>query len=149
MVWAGFSSIGKTKLLFLEGNQDLEDYIFTLQDGLFEFAHLHYGTDFLFQQDGASIHRSKLTTVFLADENVNLFYYPALSPDLNPIENLWRIIARAVYADGRQFDSVGQLKNAIEHEWENIPLSTLENLVSSMPRRCIAVIQAKGAITKY
>ncbi|KAH9105496.1 hypothetical protein AeMF1_018708 [Aphanomyces euteiches] len=149
MVWAGFSCIGKTKILFLRGNQDSEDYIYTLQDGLFDFAHLHYGNDFLFQQDGASIHRSKVTAKFLEDENVILFDHPALSPDLNPIENLWGILAREVYADGKQYDSLDELKSSIEREWEKIPISTLENLVASMPRRCIGVIQANGGITKY
>ena len=38
---------------------------------------------------------------------------PALSPDLNPIENLWGIVARQVYGQGTQYDSEVFLTGAI------------------------------------
>lgn len=40
----------------------------------------------------------------------------ASSPDFDPIENLWGIIARAVYTSGKQIDSVSSLKLAIMQE---------------------------------
>ena len=39
--------------------------------------------------------------------------WPALSPDLNPIENLWDIVARQVYGQGKQYDSKVSLTGAI------------------------------------
>ncbi|KAG3095181.1 hypothetical protein PI125_g16317 [Phytophthora idaei] len=40
--------------------------------------------------------------------------WPAKSPDLNPIENMWGVLARAVYANGRQFETRGSLISTIK-----------------------------------
>jgi len=56
----------------------------------------------MFQQDGARAHTSKATIVWL-DTNIKLYIppkdWPPNSPDLSPIENVWSIMATAVYAD--------------------------------------------------
>ena len=56
----------------------------------------------LFQQDGARSHTSKATIACL-DANIKHYIpaedLPPNSPDLSPIENVWSIMATAVYAD--------------------------------------------------
>jgi hypothetical protein len=42
-----------------------------------------------FQQDNASIYASKSANKRFQEQNITLLPWPALSPDLNPIENLW------------------------------------------------------------
>jgi hypothetical protein len=113
MVWAGFSAAGKTKLAVLHGKQNSDDYVYTVSEFMLPYAHQHYGTDFTFQQDGASIHRSKRTLEFFVEQGVRVLPWPARSPDLNPIENLWSIMSRHVYANGRQFSSVSELTAAL------------------------------------
>ena len=44
---------------------------------------------------------------------VNVMHWPAKSPDLNPIENMWGVLARAVYRHERQFSSKGELITTI------------------------------------
>jgi hypothetical protein len=136
MVWAGFSAAGKTKLAVLHGKQNSDDYVYTLSEFLLPYAHLHYGTDFTFQQDGASIHTSKRTKEFFDEEKVNVLPWTARSPDLNPIENLWSIRTRHVYANGRQFDNVRDLTAALYEAWDAIEMKVLTTLIESMPRRC-------------
>ncbi|KAG2780483.1 hypothetical protein PC116_g17528 [Phytophthora cactorum] len=75
--------------------------------------------------------------------------WPARSPDYNPIENVWSAMASRVYAHGRQYDSVDQLEAAIFAAWDSIEQEYLLKLLKSMPRRCLAVIKGKGALTKY
>jgi transposase len=75
--------------------------------------------------------------------------WPSKSPDLNPIENLWGILVRRVYKNGRQYNSVSELKAAIRNEWSKIGLETLRNLINSVPNRVFEVIFKKGGHTKY
>ena len=53
--------------------------------------------------------------------------WPPSSPDLNPIEHVWAIIKRRVYADGRQFSSKDALWIAIEDAARSIPAYMIKN----------------------
>ena len=70
-----------------------------------------------------------------------------MSPDLSPIENLWKIIKDKLA--GKYFHSKKKLWEEILNIWNSIPLDTLITLVESMPRRIEAVIKSRGGPTKY
>ena len=42
-----------------------------------------------------------------------------------------------------------QLFECIQKAWDIVPKGLLQRLTDSMPRRCAAVIKAKGRATKY
>ena len=46
--------------------------------------------------------------------NLKVLKWPARSPHLNPIENVWGVLAREVYSNGKQYFSVQELKDASE-----------------------------------
>lgn len=48
----------------------------------------------VFMQDNARIHTARIVAEYLASRNVIVLPHPALSPDLNPIENIWAIMER-------------------------------------------------------
>ncbi len=55
---------------------------------------LYGDADFLFQQDLAPAHTVKGTKSWFNDHDVTMLDWPANSPDLNPIWNLWDIFKR-------------------------------------------------------
>uniref|UniRef100_A0AAV1TT56 Tc1-like transposase DDE domain-containing protein n=1 Tax=Peronospora matthiolae TaxID=2874970 RepID=A0AAV1TT56_9STRA len=149
MIWAAFSACGKSPLVVLTGRQNSDDYVYTVSEYLRPFAHLTYGEDFIFQQDNASIHVSDRSREFFSKEGIQVLDWPSKSSGLNPIENLWSIVSRQVYANGTQFECVSELKAALIAAWNAISNATLVSLVRSMPRRCIEVIEKKGSKTHY
>ncbi len=135
-----FLSRGAPQLKFIEGNLNSEQYCEILLDVMIPFAESAYNGEWHFQQDNASMHVSNYTNEFFMENVVSVLDWPACSPDLNPIENLWNILVRAVYRDFRQFDTLEDLKEAIKNAWDNIDTSVLKKLADSLPRRCVAVI---------
>jgi transposase len=102
-----------------------------------------------FQEDNASPHRSKVATAFRTKSGLRTLTWPAQSPDLNPIENLWAIIKNRIRNRRNKPSSLPELERLVQREWKAIPRHVIENLVDSMPRRIQAVIAAQGGPTKY
>ena len=72
--------------------------------------------------------------------------WPAQSPDLNPIEQLWDELERQLRARPNRPTSVPDLTNACVAEWKKVPAAMFQHLVDSLPRRVEAVIAAKGGV---
>lgn len=149
MVWGGFCYNGTLPLAWISTRMTAEKYTNLLEISLLEHAEHIMGPDLIFQHDNASIHSAKHTKEWLRVKNFEVLEWPPCSPDLNPIENLWGILAKQVYSGGRQFKTVSELKNRIKEAWEQIPRETLENLVKSMPQRIYQLILNKGRQIKY
>ena len=75
--------------------------------------------------------------------------WPARSPDPNPIENLWGILSRAVYKNGKQYNNIKELEKAIRVEWSKIHITTLRKPICSMENRIPQAIQHNGGSTSY
>ncbi len=93
MIWGAMSSAGVAPLCFLKTNvtapvyqEMLEHFMLPSADKLFKDA------DFIFQQDLAPAHTAKSTKSWLNDHGVGVLDWPANSPDLNPIENLFLLV---------------------------------------------------------
>ena len=109
------------------------------------------GNDFVLQQDNCSIHVSKLMKEWMAKVNMTTLEWPARSPDLNLIENVWEMFAQLVY------DRPEIMKEA--QPWERMlgakkPLiETHRDVIVYMfdhyEDRLIKVIEKKGDITDY
>jgi hypothetical protein len=89
------------------------------------------------------------TKAFFRDQEMEVMDWPALSPDLNPIENVWGYLVQRVYGGLTQYSSKEDLKRAIFHHWSHLDVEYLKNLALGMKKRCIKVIQSKEKTIKY
>ncbi|CDF36022.1 unnamed protein product [Chondrus crispus] len=149
MLWGAISVRGTSHLVRVQGTMDSTQYCSVLEEDLLPFAADNLGEQWTFQKDGASCHRSKYTKAWLDSKNVNLLDWPAKSPDLNIIENVWGLLARRVYAHGRQFDNLEDLADCIIDCWCSITEQYLGKLYDSLPRRLVEVLEKKGGPTSY
>ena len=78
--------------------------------------------------------------------------WPAKSPDLNPIENVWGLMQTRL---NKLFDQSGEpstenaLFTLVEKVWNKISAETINSLYKSMPKRIQLVKNSNGQPTKY
>jgi hypothetical protein len=99
-------------------------------------------------EDGAPIHRSKAANQFRSSNFVESIPHPAQSPDLNPIEHVWKRLKVLVNGRAHRPRNPDELWVALQEEWEKIDVDFINSLVCSMPRHVEAVYKAKGGSTK-
>ena len=105
--------------------------------------------EWVLQDDNSSVHRAKKVIEWKEENNLRTMEWPAMSPDLNPIENLLDHLDRAVRKHHSPPRTIRQLEEALKREWEKISVEMCDSLVSSMPERIQDTIRAKGGHTKY
>lgn len=149
MIWGAFSYEGLCDLQRISGHMNSTQYQSMLYDHMIPFGPLLGGANWMFQQDNAACHTSKSTQEWFKKEKNNVLPWPSRSPDLNPMENLWGILSRKVYANNKQFSSANELEVAIVKEWYNISITELNHLVTSMKNRVFEVIRKNGGPISY
>ena len=97
--------------------------------------------------DNASIHAAQFTQSYHRWHGVDRMVWPAHSPDLNPIENVWRLLK---YRIGKRFPKTdAEVRQYLLEEWEKLDLEDFRKYIESMSERCKAVIAANGGHTKW
>ncbi|KAK7877779.1 hypothetical protein WMY93_031539 [Mugilogobius chulae] len=119
MVWGCMSARGVGKLCFLKKTVNAAVYQDVLETFLIPTVEEQFGEeDFIFQQDLAPAHAAKSTKDWFTRKQLEVLAWPANSPDLNVIENLWAIIKRKIR--DRKPTKLDQLKQNIATAWEAV-----------------------------
>ncbi len=141
MVWGYISAYGMGSLHVLEGTMIAESYIKILEQ------HMLPSRRRVFQQDNAKPHTAAITTAWLRSRRVRVLNWPACSPDLSPIENIWRIIKREIHQRWPQTSAAGNLyqarmgpnSNTKTPETHNLDAQTSSNCFEKK-RRCYTMV---------
>ena len=158
-IWERFGEAGKTPLAFCDGDPDSprggfnsKAYIQVLEETLLPF----YEAGDPFMQDNVRIHRSKAVRFFLESHGIWTIPWPPHSPDLNPIEHVWRMLKAKIYELEPHFatykDNIvdqAAAKELIQLAWSELDHEAIRKLLLSIPRRLSAVGKARGWYSHY
>lgn len=147
-IWGciGWEGVGPIKIL--EGKLNSKKYIKLLNDVHNEIK-IKFGDNIKFQDDNAPIHRASNVTQWKNDNKIESIEWVPQSPDLNVIENVWSHLKRELGKNDKIPSNIEILKNQVIHVWSNISPSYIQNLITSMNKRCSSVIQNKGFSIPY
>lgn len=150
MVWGCFTWWNVGPLVKINGIMKKEHYLHILETNLPDFVdESAYPEEVTFQQDGDPKHTAKIVKDWLKNQKFKTMQWPAQSPDLNPIENLWAFLKKRLASYETAPKNVQELWGRVQTEWGNIPRNLINKLVESMPKRISSVLKAKGLWTKY
>ena len=151
MVWGCMTSRGFGCLIRIEGNMDAVQYCQVLDEGLIgTLADLDIDHNSVyFQQDNDPKHTSRRAKAWLAKNRFHVLPWPAMSPDLSPIENAWHQLQANYNHREHRAHNEDELFEILEEEWGKLSLEYCTKLYESMPRRIAKMMNNKGKWSGY
>ncbi|CAL1672077.1 unnamed protein product [Lasius platythorax] len=150
--WGCMTSRGSRPLVRTTPHMNSEEYIHILSNVMMPYVSETFpGITYVnFVQDNSGVHRARIVQDWLARQpNLRTLNYPAKSPDLNVIENLWAKIVREWDPQIRRTREA--LAQYVIDKWEGLRArhALFENLITSMPQRLNSVIEKNGGVTRF
>ena len=149
MVWGAISWGKKSNLVVLEkGRTTSKDFIEQVYEG--ELGRFMGEVDeAILMEDGAPVHRSKISNKWKEDHGIEQIVWPPQSPDMNPIENFWNTMKVKVQKKFQMGMTMEKHIEVIRETWEEIDVEEINNLISSMLSRLQQLKKKRGKSTKY
>lgn len=149
--WGCMSSHGPGPLVRTTPHMNSEEYIQILSDVILPYiAEIFPGIPYVnFIQDNSGVHRARAVQNWLAAQpNLRTLNWPAKSPDMNLIENLWGIIVQNWEPQIQTREALAQY---VFDQWESLRArpDLFDNLIASMPQRLTAVIENERSVTRF
>ena len=156
MVWNCITWYGPGWIVDVGHNMDRFVYLSVLQDDLLHIMS-HYSDEnglpeghFIFMQDNDPKHKSNVVMEWLRNSEIKVLEWPAQSPDLNPIENVWSLLKYRLF---KHYDhppaGMHELWERTSKVWYEITEKECQKYIGTMRMRCLAVIEANGGYTNY
>ena len=148
MLWRCFSAKWTGRLHRIEGRMNGAISREILGDNLLPSVRaLKMGRGWVFQHDNDPKHTAKATKEWLKKKHMKVLEWPSQSPDLNPIENLWRELK--LRDAKRRPRNLKDLERICKEEWTKIHPKICANLLKNYNKHLTSVLSNKGFSTRY
>lgn len=159
MVWGAIWKGGRSHLVVMIWDETSRrngytswSYQRALEEGLLPY----YDDERFFQQDNAPIHKSRSSMEWLRTHGIRTVQWPAHSPDMNPIEHVWKKMKEILYKDfphlcfltGSEVN-IQEFVAALKVAWERVPQALIDRLIDSMRERVAELRRVRGWYTHY
>ncbi|MBW0530837.1 hypothetical protein O181_070552 [Austropuccinia psidii MF-1] len=156
MIWGGFCAAHRSSIVFLDGRMNSQEMVRQVyRPALRPFVEqmeqapwIRGRHRLLLMEDNAPIHTAAVSNQWRERNGILKMEWPAHSPDLNPIENIWKSMKSQI-SKLYQPQNLEELKHAIRSCWSDIHPGILNDYLRSMPRRMQMVIDQRGGPTSY
>ena len=139
-----FSTSDFEKLVCFQKNLD-GTYICNIYErGLLPLARKLFGwdnLDWILVKDNNSKHKSKIAQRWKAENNVKNLPWPAMSPNRNPIENVWQVLKMKLCK--KKIHLLYSLVIELHREWSNLSNELAHNLVASINKHVLSLIEVR------
>ena len=157
MIWGAIGWDWKSPLVFLERKparkgicsqayleQVLEPVIFPYFNSLNESQK----EEFIFMEDGSKVHKGKAKLPRL-NMGIRGFNWPPSSPDLNPIEKVWRWMKHEITMMANPPMTIEKLKLVLQELWDRVEPEKWRYLTERLTCKVEDVIDIKGMATVH
>ena len=150
MFWGCITFDGVGTFLPVNGTINSQKYTDILDENLWPVvAKVFPDSPWIFQDDNATPHRSRHTVLWKQNNDIPGMMWPAQSPDINIIENIWRYIKIRLQKVVHRIKTKNDLIRESSRVWMSIDQTYVRGLYASIPNRIRRVLRANGTITKY
>ena len=95
------------------------------------------------------VHTARISVDFLTTAGIDVLLWPAQSPDINIIGNIWSSMSRFINGMNPIPRTVAELRAAVHIAWQRESQARIRRLVASVPRRLRAIVDAQGEHVNY
>ena len=147
MVFGMISAAGIGLFVWLHGKINATAYKEILKKHAVPILRTAINQPAVFMQDNAPCHATKSVKTFLSKKDVAVIEWPAQIPDMNPIENVWKLLNERLNEQNPR--NVEELWTNFKGEWEKICVDECKTLIHSRSKRWQPVIKSKSLHIKY